>query len=203
MNIILINDFIKNNLKESSISKNRLKIEILDIIKYYYPSNLFLLNIYIKDNILYICEDMYYESIPIKKSNLIIKLYKKIHCNNINLEIFDKSNNIIILFEFFTNNVYPFQAPSQIKINNYNYINLLQNINKTFLHKITNSSLCLCCKSIICSNNWTPTITLKSILNEIYTNIYLKKLYIYHIFIKIIVRKYLFEDAENIILKYG
>ena len=68
--------------------------------------------------------------------------------------------------------------------------------------KITNNSTCLCCRSIICCNNWGPTITFKNILKEIYTNINYKKLYIYHICLKVIVRKYLFEDAESIILNY-
>ena len=202
MNVLLMKEFIRNNVKDGTINKNRLKIELLELIKYYYPSNLFPIEVYINDNTLYIRDNIYLEQVPIKNSNLIIKLYKKSNCDTLNLKIVDKANSIIILFEFFSNNLYPFQSPSQIKINNYNYINLLQGINRSFLEKVTNNSCCLCCRSIMCCNNWAPTIALKNILNEIYINMNYKKLYIYHLCLKVIVRKYLFEDAESIILYY-
>lgn len=202
MNILLIKEYIRNNVKDGTINKNRLKIELIELIKYYYPSNSFPIEVYIYDNVLYICDNIYLERVPIQNSNLIIKLYKNSNCDRLNLEIVDKPNCIIILFEFFSNNLYPFQSPSHIKINNYNYINLLQSVNRKFLEKITNSSCCLCCRSIICCNNWGPTITFKNILNEIYINMNYKKLYIYNICLKVIVRKYLFEDAESIILNH-
>ena len=131
-----------------------------------------------------------------------ISIYQYNSCSNLIIDI--KCPQYLVKFEFYKNNSFPFQSPSEIKLNNKNYLSLIRNINKNFLELIgiDNNIKCLCCESIICSNNWSPTIKIVSILNEIDKNVNYKMLYIYYLHLKVITRKYLNNDLEKIILSY-
>ena len=89
---------------------------------------------------------------------------------------------------------YPFVSPQFLKINGYNYKYMLKNmpIRVKYLYdypddmyyqesvKNKNSAInlnctCLCCHSILCSENWSPTIMIYHILQEIKKHNVLKK----------------------------
>jgi hypothetical protein len=62
---------------------------------------------------------------------------------------------------------YPFKPPT-IKINNiplvYNPINFPSRLWKRYIQIYPNN--CMCCKTILCPNNWSPCLKLKHALNE-------------------------------------
>lgn len=85
---------------------------------------------------------------------------------------------------------YPFKQPEEIFYNNNNYNKILStNTDKIryYLIKIYGKT-CLCCSSLTCGVNWMPSIPLSALINEINTNVKLKKdllLYILCDYIKI------------------
>lgn len=178
-----------------NINKARFEHEIYEIIKKIFGRTYHkFCNLIIIDNKLII------NNLYCNKNQISIYQYDK--CLNLILDIV--YNNYSVKFKFYKNNLFPFQSPSEIELNNKNYLSIIRNINKNFLELIGigNDIKCLCCESIICSNNWSPTIKIVSILNEIDKNINYKLLYIYYLHLKVITRKYLNNDLEKIILSY-
>lgn len=112
----------------------------------------------------------------------------EIIANNVEYVITVTINNN--LYKFILPSDYPFKIPLSIHYNNNNYKNILSTNTpkiKYYLKKIYGLS-CLCCSSLSCSNNWTPAISIASIINEINYNVKLKKdllLYILCDYIKI------------------
>jgi ubiquitin-protein ligase len=104
-----------------------------------------------------------------------------------------KSNNI---YSIIFNNNYPFAAPT-VKINLKPYYDCLQlnNLSLQILKKIHYKD-CLCCNSILCSNNWSPTYTINNIIHEIRKNKSYKRDIIYKIIIDKVKNKYLIEDIN-------
>jgi hypothetical protein len=89
---------------------------------------------------------------------------------------------------------YPFKIPKKIIVNDYQYQDLL-NIDSNKL-KLVGIDSCLCCSSITCSNNWGPTLRIKSILEEIENNMLIKRNIVNKIIINVIKRKYLINDIN-------
>lgn len=104
-----------------------------------------------------------------------------------------KNNNI---YSIIFNNNYPFVSPI-VKINFDCYYQFLKlnNLSLQILKKIHNKD-CLCCSSILCSNNWTPTYTINNIIQEIRKNKSYKRDIIYKIMMNRIKDKYLIEDIN-------
>ena len=178
-----------------NISKVRFEHEIYEIMKKIFGRiHHQFCNLIITDNKL-IINNLYCD-----KNEISIYQYDK--CSNLIMDI--KCPHYSVKFKFYKNNSFPFQSPSEIKLNNKDYLSIIRNINKNFLELIGigNDIKCLCCESIICSNNWSPTIKIVSILNEIDKNVNYKMLYIYYLHLKVITRKYLNNDLEKIILSY-
>jgi ubiquitin-protein ligase len=106
---------------------------------------------------------------------------KKIINNNLEYNftfyIDEKDKNILIIFLLYKNKLYkidliipyeyPFKAP-KVFIKKKNYINLLVNLSK-IMYK--DNKTCLCCSSLICSNNWNPQKNIINIINEIKINL--------------------------------
>ena len=85
---------------------------------------------------------------------------------------------------------YPFKPPSYVKCNNKDYHYSLKKMPKTIEYlyynkddmyyqenkKITllNKTHCICCDSLLCADNWSPSSTIYDILNEISTHNKLK-----------------------------
>ena len=63
------------------------------------------------------------------------------------------------------NNNYPFEPPNNITINN-NQVNCINNINTVSLLKKYFDLYCIKCQSLLCPNNWNPTIKLVNIIKE-------------------------------------
>lgn len=188
---------IKNFLDPINININKVRFEheIYEIMKKIFGRTYHkFCNLIITDNKLIINNSC--------DNNNEISIYQYNSCSNLIMDI--KYPHFLVKFEFYKNNSFPFETPSEIKLNNKNYVSLIRNINKNFLELIGigNDIKCLCCESIICSNNWSPTIKLVSILNEIDKNVNYKMLYIYYLHLKVITRKYLNNDLEKIILSY-
>lgn len=112
----------------------------------------------------------------------------KQHIIFINNNKLNKINKINIVLD----DNYPFRKPINIKINNYSYKSLIQLFNKQL--SLFNIKECLCCTSLTCVNNWTPTSTIKSLLSEIILNLSYKEKYVLYIIVNVIKRKYLIND---------
>lgn len=102
------------------------------------------------------------------------------NCRFIYLE---KINDYIYLFrmeiEKFITNItithspdYPFKPPANILVNGYDYLPLLRSLNRDILRQlaIPSDTICLCCSSLTCGDNWSPQNNMKSLLIEIATN---------------------------------
>ena len=104
-----------------------------------------------------------------------------------------KNNNI---YSIIFNNNYPFVSPI-VKINFACYYHFLKlnNLSLQILKKIHYKD-CLCCSSILCSNNWSPTCTINNIIKEIRKNKSYKRDIMYKIMMNRIKDKYLIEDIN-------
>ena len=89
---------------------------------------------------------------------------------------------------------YPFSPPVKVIINGHNYLSLL-GINPQAL-KLVGLEGCLCCSSLTCGNNWSPSDKIKSIIQEIENNMNIKKKIVTTILTRKICHKYLFEDLN-------
>lgn len=121
--------------------------------------------------------------------------YNIVNFKNYELLLDLRINEDIFKIEITITNLYPF-SPPKIKINNQSYHYFLQSNN---LKKI-NLKKCLCCSSIVCPNNWTPSYGIIHIINEIYNNIYIKKTIVEILHLKKIENKYL--QFESIIKNF-
>ena len=125
-------------------------------------------------------------NLKINPNSLTNNYYNIVSFNNYELFIDLKINKNIFKIKMYISNLYPF-SPPEIKINNQPYHYLLQSNNM----KKINYKRCLCCSSIICSNNWTPSHGIIHIINEIYQNIYKKKCIVEILHLEKLENKYL------------
>lgn len=125
------------------------------------------------------------------------KLYTDEISNFITLEIFENSDTNIPIYKFVIKKFYPF-APPNVYYKNLSYENIYkissQRVQK-YLNLLTNNE-CLCCSSILCSNNWHLSFNFFDIISEINNYRKIKK----NIFIKILAdkikNKYLINDIN-------
>ena len=76
--------------------------------------------------------------------------------------------NLLIQIKFI--GFFPFQKPDVLINNNY-YRDMLLFNDSYYLNYLQNKNIkCLCCQSILCTNNWTPMLGIINILNEIKDN---------------------------------
>jgi len=113
------------------------------------------------------------------------------------LTIYDYIKNIY--YEFILNPSYPF-TPPKLFINNEAYTSYLRLKSIGFadlLYKYKKIR-CFCCETILCPDNWGPSITINKILDEFdkYNN-YCKEIS-YRVIINVIKRKYLIDDINLI-----
>jgi hypothetical protein len=100
-------------------------------------------------------------------------------------------------YSFVFNNTYPFKAP-QIYYNGKSYLELLK-INdmdeRKILRKYKNKE-CLCCDSYHCDDNWSPSLTLSIIVDEIKSIVQLRKTIVHILLANKIKDKYLIDDID-------
>jgi hypothetical protein len=109
----------------------------------------------------------------------------------------DKINYNYNIYCFILDETYPFKPPSLL-INNIPFKQFLLNNNSKYKNIFTKlcGFECLCCNNILCSDRWSPALTIIKIINEI--NIYrsYKKIIIYKIMADKIKHKYLIDDID-------
>lgn len=151
----------------------------------------------------------------ISKYNIIHETKYISHISNINYETLNTNEimnikynillfpiDINIIVKIVYNNMYPFHSP-KIYVNKCKYANLLKiNIRKVF-QEIYGKEYCLCCTSILCRENWGPTLDTKHIINEIVENILIKSRIVNILHLqKICQKNNIFNDLYREIKKY-
>lgn len=103
-----------------------------------------------------------------KRVNKEIELLKEKY--NI-LNYSENYNEIIIHIDYdnikiILNDHYPFKPP-KMYINDIDYIQYLVNLQNTKADKLKElDEICLCCKTILCHNNWKPAFKITQIIDE-------------------------------------
>jgi ubiquitin-protein ligase len=132
----------------------------------------------------------------------LYKIYKDIDVDIIDdkltISISEVIDNKKHNYSFLITINYPFEPP-KIFYQNKTYYDYLKN---NYMHK--NNYLikkflghdCFCCHSYNCRNNWSPAITLKKIIEEIYRIKKIKRNIVNKIFVDIIKKKYLVDDID-------
>ena len=88
---------------------------------------------------------------------------------NIKITFKDPIFNILVNdlhIQIVINDDYPFKAITNITINNQKYLDIILSLEQYYVNKIV-GEICLCCKSLICQSNWSPTIRIYQIVEEI------------------------------------
>ena len=122
----------------------------------------------------------YFDTIKLKKNN---ESYSIKYINS-------SVKNIEVTFGFNHKTFYPFKLPCSIYLNNYSYPHLVQDFTSKYLKLLAPTKCCLLCESLVCVNNWGPSIKLQDILKEIEQFIKYKELFILILHLKVICRKY-------------
>jgi ubiquitin-protein ligase len=117
------------------------------------------------------------------------------------IQIIDEKYKNMNIYKIFFYDNYPFSSP-KIYINEEPYGKILSdkflNLNKFISEKMRKfySKNCLCCSSITCSNNWSPSFSINNLIKEIRQNRINRNEIIYVILINVIKKKYLIEDIN-------
>jgi hypothetical protein len=130
-------------------------------------------------------------------SNYFVSLSLKYENNNYLLYLKDKSNYKYNNYCFVIDIHYPFKQP-KLLINDIPYKNFLINSclkYRNLLKKMYNIN-CLCCNTSLCSEKWSPAITIINIIEEIFNFRSYKQNIIYKIMIDKIKDKYLILDID-------
>ena len=100
-------------------------------------------------------------------------------------------------YGFIFKNTYPFQPP-KIYYNGKSYLDLLRitdNDERNIVRKYKKKD-CLCCDSYYCSDNWSPSLNLIIIIEEIKSIVQLKKNIVHILLANKIKDKYLIDDID-------
>ena len=118
---------------------------------------------------------------------------------NILISIYDIIDNRLCKYNFIIPKFYPFTCPV-IYYQDRPYIEFLKMTdyelnNRTIFKKLTGHN-CYCCNSFNCDDNWSASITLIKIIDEIRTINKCKRNIIYNLFANKIKQKYLISDID-------
>ena len=89
---------------------------------------------------------------------------------------------------------YPFTCPSKLSINGNNLFDFYRSIQNS--NKLLFRSECLCCKSLLCMNNWACNKTIEDIIKEVKMVITYKDLYIQRLLLNKIINKYTNQNMD-------
>ena len=101
-------------------------------------------------------------------------------------------------YSFLITKNYPFEPP-KIFYQNKTYMNFLKNNytqKELIILKTISGQECFCCYSYTCRDNWSPAITLRIIIEEIYRIKKIKRNIFDKIYADIIKQKYLVNDID-------
>lgn len=121
--------------------------------------------------------------------------FKLIVCsdNVIILELIIDLNNYQFNLNIYYSNDYPFKPPNKYYINNILCTKYFKNINMNLNDYIND---CMCCKSHICSYNWTPSLRFTYIIDESIQIIKKNRIIIYFKYLSKIINKYTTQDMH-------
>ena len=121
-----------------------------------------------------------------------------------NLSLLNNSNQLEMIitegkekYGFIFTDTYPF-IPPLIYYNDEPYLELLKvktKFEKTMLKKYKNKE-CLCCDSYYCSENWTPTLRLNIVIDEIKEIVKFRRTMVNIFLANKIKNKYLIDDID-------
>lgn len=125
--------------------------------------------------------------------------------DQIDVEINDKGKVEITVYEITTESqfhkygfvlteMYPFRTPA-IFFQSRPYLEYLRVRDTKLLKRITGQN-CLCCHSLNCSDNWSPSMTINSIIDEVRWIKRKKRDMLNKVFADVIKRKYLIDDVD-------
>jgi ubiquitin-protein ligase len=169
-----MNLFDENNIMDEQI-KDNLNCEKI--------TNKFMLKRLLRESIHF---SNNFKSLSVKNENKKYLLYLE-----------DKINYKYNNYCFILNDNYPFKPPNLL-INGISYKEFLINNSSKYRNIIKKVSglQCLCCDNILCSDRWSPSITLIKIINEVNLFRTYKKCIINKIMADKIKNKYLIEDID-------
>ena len=103
------------------------------------------------------------------------------------------------IYEFYIHKYYPFRPP-KIYINNKQYLSCHTILSNNFRAKLREYAGidCFCCETMLCSDNWSPKLTIKDILEERDKYKNACREVVHRIIVNVIIRKYLNNDINII-----
>ena len=106
------------------------------------------------------------------------------------------AESIIHKYAFVLTEMYPFRTPA-IFFQSRPYLEYLRirDTQSQLLQRITGQN-CLCCHSLNCGDNWSPAMTLNSIIDEVRWVKRKRRDMLNKVFADVIKRKYLIDDIE-------
>ena len=106
------------------------------------------------------------------------------------------AESIIHKYAFVLNEMYPFRTPA-IFFQSRPYLEYLRirDTQSHLLKRITGKN-CLCCHSLNCGDNWSPSMTLNSIIDEVRWVKLKRRDMLNKVFADVIKRKYLIDDVD-------
>lgn len=102
------------------------------------------------------------------------------------------------LYQFILSNEYPFRSPVTVSVNHIHFKTYLQVHSPKTLSELREyyKINCLCCSSIACNNNWTPSNNLLRFISEFNSTKRMRRGILYRILVNKISKKYLNEDIN-------
>ena len=109
------------------------------------------------------------------------RVYKELAILDVSCNVIENSNELYFNYKNKNMHViftrpYPFNPPDIYIDDKYLTYTYSCFPNSLLNHYITKHS-CMCCKSVLCSNNWSPMFTLKTIFDEYFTFVEILKNY--------------------------
>ena len=94
---------------------------------------------------------------------------------------------------------YPFLAPNKFIFNNHNYRDFLKIESQLTFNEVKSITKkeCLCCSTILCTGNWSPSIRFIDILNEYYRIKTIRRTIVNKLLAKKIFNRYLLIDDKG------
>jgi len=123
---------------------------------------------------------------------------ENISIKNSSIQITIILNNESTIYSFIVSNDYPFKPPSQIYVNYKDYKKKLYIQSEKTKNELNlfYGIPCLCCNTISCGNNWSPSIKLINFIDEHKKYKQYRVKILYNLLVTKIIDKYLYPDAN-------
>jgi len=131
--------------------------------------------------------------------NISIELCDNVQYYNTNYKVGFYNIKDSRYYEFIISLNYPFHSPKlNINFKPYSHYHKIESmVFKESLYK-RKGIRCFCCETVLCGNNWSPAMSIKTVLNEVIKFHNFCKEITDIVIIKVIKRKFLIEDINLI-----